>query len=317
MRRIIALAFLLFFVSGCLQLEQEPVDGPFVGGAEGLALEFLDNAPPPKLLDTDVFQITVFVTNKGEWDVLKDTAIFTLGNSRTFGIDQSIQGNTENIEGTEKFGEGIVPGGVFVVNYQDASYRGPPIITEQAEVPVSVTAFYPYGTNVASRLCISQSGESNVCQYPGQEGVIKTLYNSGAPVMVGEVKQFTSTYHPSSNTVSVAFTVNLMNVGGGTLYHKDTIPTNITPEDADWVYVSEIGFGDFSKQPPYSDTPSVPKLECGAEDGFVYVDDDGGSFNCRLEVSAAGDYEDALTMRLDYKYSNTVTESISFITFEA
>jgi hypothetical protein len=310
---------LLFFVSGCTQFLQPSTDASvFVGGTKGVELRFVENAPPSKMLNTDIFDIAVFANNEGEYDLDEGDITFTLGNSRTFGIDVSNQTNVDPLMGVDRVGESVVPGGFTAVFYENAQYAGPRIITEQAQIPISVTAFYPYETDVISRLCVSKSSTDVVCDYPGGEGSIKPLHSSGAPVQISEIKQITSVYSPESETVSMAFTIKLDNVGGGDIYDITTVPNNLTAKNVNWVEFSELSFGtdvwDLVKESRVAESGAI--LDCGTQNKY-YVDERGAQINCQLRnVPAPSDYEDILNVKLRYKYSTTVAKTVSFITFE-
>ena len=310
MRRLVGLLALLFFASGCLQAPEVTEENPFVESNRGLVLNFYESTPPSTLLSTDIFQIAALASNEGEYNLDRNRVNFTLGNARTFGIAKASQLNGDMIGGSKKIGSDVIPGESYEVRFDNAQYKGPQIITAEAQVPVSVTAFYPYETDVISKLCVSRSGTSTVCPFPRGEGVGKKVFSSGAPVKVTEVKQYTSTYNPATGEVSIVFAVNIENVGDGDVY--ETAAVKPEAEFANFVKIWSIDFGGLSL-----DTEDVVENCDVSERANVYVTEDGGFVNCRLSVPADTDFEDILSIRLRYNYVSTATKSVSFITFKS
>ena len=86
--RIFAAVVILLFVAACGNGETADAGiTPFIGGTEGIDIDFLDTRTEVFDAGQDAFDVTIKLKNQGEWDVSKENARVRLSgvNPREFG----------------------------------------------------------------------------------------------------------------------------------------------------------------------------------------------------------------------------------------
>lgn len=125
------LSFLLVFAYGCNKIEggKKTTTGAFIGGTQGLSLDFLSGAPPESVFDTNnPFAINVKIKNIGEWDIPRDKATITVTgiNPNDFGVTPSdlSKNPTEDLTGSKKDPSGnIIEGTTTNLEYDNLQYQ--------------------------------------------------------------------------------------------------------------------------------------------------------------------------------------------------
>jgi len=95
-RGLISVIFILavaLFLTGCEQTEETTnLDGPYVGGSEGLKFSFQEYEPPQIVLDDsqEDFFITLVVKNMGEYTIPEEGIIASLSgvDANAFGFSR-------------------------------------------------------------------------------------------------------------------------------------------------------------------------------------------------------------------------------------
>ena len=183
--------------------------GETATGTKGLALSFLANAPPKRVLDAEQFDIVVELQNLGAEPierVLLDLSGFDPNTLRVGGTTRIV----DNLDGTRVT---KVPG--YAVEEWSASIN-PESIIDTYIPALLVTGCYSYRTVAAATVCIDTGfGKSDVGSKACSPANIKISQGQGAPVAVTEID-----IEPSSKFTRFIITVE--NLGNGLVF--DTRP---------------------------------------------------------------------------------------------
>ena len=204
-----------------------PTFNPFVGGTEGISLEFIPGMPPSEdgaILDNgkSAFSVGVKLHNRGEYDF--DPANGDVFDLRLRGIlpeqfdvqqsdlekqlEDPLPGARKNIDGS------TLPGQFTTLSFDDLSY----LPDAQGDIPKTfvVDACYDYMTKSTTPICVANDvtgsltseDDNSICQLSG----MKVTKNSGGPVQINEFKQ----QPQGGSKITLTFTVS--HVGQGEIY---------------------------------------------------------------------------------------------------
>ena len=224
----------VLILTGCGGSESQPTGPtykPFVGGTDGVILEFVPQMPPTTpgaILDggRSSFSIGIKVTNKGEHDLEPGDFVLSLDGIQpaTYGVTYAdlVQPLTDSIQGSKKLLTGETVQGQFSqiifegFSYLDYSYGDWP-------QNFNARACYKYQTKSSTPICIANDvtsvlmdTSSPICRIDGQ----KTSHNSGGPVQITNVRQMPQ----GSNRISLMFDV--VHRGNGHIFAPTSSPTN-------------------------------------------------------------------------------------------
>lgn len=175
------LAF-LFVIAGCAPTET-PKEEPYIGGTEGITLEYdlyLNKIKENQyeVYSGDTFDINIIVRNKGEADVgVGDVKAELAGIIPTdFGVVSEVS-NTQLLEKKTKVGDQIVPGGEEILSFGTAT--APLIEGQVSPKQLYVTYTYPYETSITvQNVCFKGDiTAKELCDYGD-----KNVYSSSAPI---------------------------------------------------------------------------------------------------------------------------------------
>ena len=121
---------LAVLISGCGEKEEEFLIEAFIGGSQGMVIEFLENAPPAEVFDLESpFDVSIKLENIGEWDIEnpEDVTVTISGiDPVDFGKDLAFltRDVTLNMKGRhpDPLG-GIIQGTIDVVDFQGLQYQ--------------------------------------------------------------------------------------------------------------------------------------------------------------------------------------------------
>ena len=300
---IIVLIISILFVLGCAPKQKGSVTG-YIGGVNGLKASFADSEPPEKVLDAnnEQFRITVVLRNEGERDIAPGGVKTTVTgiNPVSFQIKDSTQKNENDITGSKREQDKLVPGGQDEISYS-ASYKD----DEPTDVPfnIGVNVCYKYGTDAVANLCLrkqasARSSEKDVCQIYAD----KTISNSGAPVQITALSE-----RPAGlNKVKVIF--NIENKGKGIVYSKDAFASNpcIPEKEKDRENMINVRVS----------TNADAAIKCGKlEDrgeGAVRLVEGKTIVTCDLDTSRLAEttFENPLKITLDYMYKEDLNKQV-------
>jgi hypothetical protein len=195
MRKDLISAFLVLMVvviAGCSNnssTEKSSTSAPFIGGSQGLKIDFVDNAPPKTALDTKqtTFDIILRVENVGEEDLPAEKAKVTIS-----GLVPSVFGKTlaqlsatkfpTVLRGAQKDPDGDkITGEIDEVSFTGLSYQTP--LEGTYEFPIHANVCYAYRTRAIGGFCLRKDltkTAEGVCNVKGS----KSIESSGGPIQV-------------------------------------------------------------------------------------------------------------------------------------
>jgi hypothetical protein len=296
MRKKIAL---LLVVIALMSMAQECQSGnnkkdlsnPYVGGTEGLQINFQNNRPPE------------FITDEGRWPFYINVELKNRGERYVAGsdVDVVIRGLQPELFGTTA--DGIRRNGIAqdVYKVQKIEDR----VIDPAEIVVSFGEFkyvkdlqadfgpfdiwsevcYKYGTDAVALGCILRNptlpSEEAYCTVNEE----KTIYNSGAPI---QIKKFVE-MPAGRDTVDYIFTIE--HVGSGRFFTPGSRCTDM--QEGKLFFKIQSDVATFSCQP----------VGTGGMEGEVYLGDDGMiDIRCTQMFKSETDSPDQIRLEILYDY---------------
>ncbi len=222
MKKYFAIIFLslLLIISGCKQ-QDTGKKGAFIGGTDGVSIDFVNLAPPTQFSQNDSVKVKVLLKNKGESKVVTGNA-----KARIFGVELTNFGLTPTYRGTlgplEAQGEFTKEGGEQEIDFGNIIYRQAIINSE--EFTLRARLCYPYQTKASVDVCLksslSQESGEQICDINTEK--ITSGSVSSAPIQITSIKEQTR------GTDQIRFDIMIENKGKGEVY-----PVSSKCEDLD------------------------------------------------------------------------------------
>jgi hypothetical protein len=213
------------FIAGCSGGGDDGTSSsstPFIGGSQGIEINFLEGAPPSEILDDKQvdFDIVLNVENVGEQDIALKGLITTIAGifPGDFGDVRLSKDNDDEVgsfQGVKKDLDGDkIPGGIGQIEFKGLEYQDK--LQGNAEFPIQADVCYKYTTKAVGDFCmrndVLKAASSGVCNVKGS----KPIFSSGAPIHVVSLDESAA----GRNKVILKF--NIKTVGGGAFYKPDT-----------------------------------------------------------------------------------------------
>lgn len=299
---VMSLIFLLLIVGAQQGCEREPTgkENPFVGGTDGILIDFVEGAPPPEVFDQGhPFEIVVRLKNKGEADVKKYE-----GRVDISGISKQDFGGIytlpfpEDLSGTYKNPEGdVVDGTTTYLTFR--TFKHTRALPGNVQFTVRADVCYKYGTKAVTRLCIREEileyGEEAVCEVDEE----KIIYSSGSPIQITGFKQSVG----GKNKLS--FTFRISHKGVGAIYSPKgkLCETDLAKRNEVRVVVETKMSG------IRCDTLRESDVKKGRVEGYVTLYEESASVTCTQPIpseEAAKAYEKPITINLEFDYKHHI-----------
>lgn len=293
------LLLLLVVIVACAPTQNDgaqPAD--FRYGSEGLYMSFVSNLPPPRLLDSEPFNVMLMVENRGTANVGRsDGDIFLSGfDSKIIALSTDRQSLPE-LEGRGPF---IPKGGFNTVQFSGTIARLSSYRIDKYQPTILATACYKYETVASAQVCIdpnpfSATSVPKVCT-PGTV----SLGSQGAPIAVTSVE-----VEPSPT--KTRFRINIQNVGGGDVFMPDNL-AKCSPYSSPGLGFNEV---DFVRVDEVMIAGTTLKTSCKPIDGMGALRLTGGSASlfCEFDVAsmrAQSAYLSPLNVILKYGYRQSI-----------
>lgn len=296
---------------------------PYIGGTEGVRLEFIQGQPPQEegaILDNgqSSFAVGLQLTNVGEHDLEPGDAEVELRgilpeqfglsiNDMKLNLQDPLSGARKNLDGS------VLPGQFATITFEDLSYQP----NARGDIPKTfqVDLCYEYKTYTTTPVCIADDvtnaltdiEDAEICAVNG----VKQVRSSGGPVQVTDLKQLPQ----GGSKISIIFT--LSHVGIGSIFKTGS------PNGCD----DNLQNTDRNKVDVYVSLPdtSSATVTCQGFSGSGSVavgevtlwEGNPRTVTCTIEGGSGGDiiYEDLLEVELEYMYgqSSSVTALIKDI----
>ena len=297
----------VFVFSACNQQQQQGGGGAtFVGGTQGLLMEFLAESPPDNVYDGGKFPFAVNVklSNVGEWEIPSGAQI----TAQISGIDP-VDFSLSDANLKKNPPQGMLPtrldpngakidGDILVMDFPGFNYKN----TLFGDVPATIKAdvCYSYGTKVVSKLCIKKdlsSRDVSVCTVTED----KTVSNSGAPVQVTSFKE------AQGGTDKVIITMTLKHAGTGQVFEKGSQCPNVV-EKKDKVYLKiDTGMSGLV----CSGLQTAAGQPATGSEGYVVLYGGERQMTCTQPTAKQGDFEKTVSATLEYDYDEYITKQIT------
>ena len=299
MRRLIIILMLALLVVACKPGDKKAIniEAPFVGGTEGLVLEFQDFRSEVFDGGDDPFDIVVRLENKGETLVRQDNVKVRISgiNPVEFSkseLDLVLNAPDDAIETRKDPQNNVLDGPPVFVEFLNLNHVNP-ISGATAQFPLRADVCYLYQTRAVSKLCIREN-----LLTPQPDGICeineaKTVYNSGAPVQIVNFKENTRAKD------KIGFTFEVANSGTGNIFQSDSFCDRAQRRNFDKVYVI-VNTG-------------LPGLSCtglqGTE-GFVTLFGGNKIISCSQQISTRSDFEQLISVEAIYDYEQRVQTNL-------
>ncbi len=304
MRRFVVIVMLALLIVACKDggKKQVTITSPFIGGSQGLALDFQDLRKDVFDGGKDPFDIIIKLENKGETLIARDNVRVKIS-----GINPAEFGKTEQqlmlsapddvIEMRKDPQGGIIPSVPITVDFVGLNYKGF-IAGASAQFTVRADACYLYRTRAVSKLCVRDNllapRPGGICEITEA----KPVYNSGAPVQIADFKESTRAKD------KIAFTFEVKNVAEGNIFERNKMCDRSERRNENRVYVIV--------------NTDLPGLSCtglettskGAE-GFVTLFGGSKIIPCTQPIDTRTDFEQLVNMEVVYDYEQSVQTQFS------
>ena len=323
---ILSIILLSLVLAACSSSGNEgPTFRPYVGGTEGVRMEFIEGLPPSQegsILDAgrSEFGVGVKLTNAGEADIAPGDLTLELrgvlpaqyGKTNAdfmLDLDEELPGATKAFDGT------VIEGLFTTMTFEGLSYQ-PDARGDVANVNLQIAACYEYKTESTTPVCISgdttaattDPDDREICAISG----IKNTQNSGGPVQITDFKQLPQ----GKNKVSIVFTIT--HVGQGDVYRMDTVGTDAACDDS-------LGNPDrnvVKVAVSLSDESAAAGTQVDCTGGFIGIgketigditlfEGNPRTITCTIQTDPSTNiYEDLLNIDLSYSYGQEMEKGI-------
>lgn len=306
---LIPILILAILVVGCAETEtttpRKLTD--YVGGTDGISIEFEDEAPPDEVFDNseEDFFIALDIKNEGEYTIEEGGIIASLSGISKTDFSLASLHKKSNFDLERKLEER--EGGRDTLDFGDASYKVD--LASDFTTQIIADVCYQYRTVAASSICLKkdtrQHRTADACLINNED---IDFENSGAPIQITDVDEASS----GMNKIKLNFVIE--NEGGGSFYKPGTFRDKCIPDDAkkeeDYVYVE------------VSDPAGRLNFDCSAlggdNKGEVRLYDGKKQISCTLNTAGLQEtaYEQLIDITVDYFYRGAISKDITITNAE-
>ncbi len=295
-------SLILVISTGCSSNKQGPVLGttPFLGGTNGVLINFAPNAPPEAVYDGGqyAFDIDVKLKNAGETFIAKENIRVKISGIHPpdFGKTSAdlITNPDEDLEPTRKISSGeTVEGTEAHVLFEGLNYLRN--LSGNNNFPIRAEVCYLYKTLANSKMCVRENmidmTKPGVCVV----NEAKVVYSSRAPVQIVSFKE------TAMGRNKMMMEIAIRHDGNGRIFAKGTTcDSSLTNRDKVWVNVkSDLAGLKCSGLSGGTDTSGYAKLY----NGEVVM-------TCTQQTDTQTDFEKIVEIELEYDYEDDKTVDI-------
>lgn len=291
----------LILISGQACERKGKGEGVFLGGKDGLVIDFVEDAPPLSgIFKDEAFPIDVELINKGETDIGNGAAIVyltgALSSSGALNVPTQQASNDAFIAAVEDSEQGLVEDSL-VVPIGTATYTGN-ILGDSVPLDARASVCYPYETRVqVDDFCIPSTARrvsgTDDCEIVTTKNIIKEKDNSGGPVHVTSLRE-----QQGPDFVRVTLDVN--NVGTGDVVVPGICKRDLMREDLDKVKVKM----------PTNFACSFKEGE--SSEGVIELRGGHGVLRCKRDVNNPGSaFKESVGITLSYNYVQEISKTVT------
>lgn len=300
---------LLIAISGCEKVytPERPTLEDIEEGSEGLVISFIQNAPPPKVMEDSLFDIGIRIENKGTSDVKKGYLLLGYEKEYIGEIFWQDKGGNDRIYFDINGRSLNMPTGdeqVYLARIE-AGNIGPQ--REQAQTLIYATACYDYSTKAHANLCI----DTDIYNLKAIEKVCNaddiSFSDQGAPVAVTRIESNMMT-SKDEGVVRPQLKIYFSNVGEGTIIKNNRADTACSAQPLAKDDVNIIKVSAVLSETKLSCKPELLKLRegmdytiCTHEQG---IDENNPSYYAPLTITAEYGYMETISKQITLMKSN-------------
>jgi hypothetical protein len=310
---MLLIAVSMLFLSGCGgNTTTGDIGTPYVGGTEGLGVEFITGTPPAEIFDGNMYPFTVAIKleNQGEYDLASNEGFLKIQgiNPEEFGVTASaIKVDIPEIAATKKSSDQtVIKGGTEVVTFPELKYKK----DEPGNFMINsfrVSACYDYETKTASKICIKEKNidglkDNEICKISEN----KETVNSGAPIHITNMLESTR----GKSGIQISFDVAHVGPATNKWFKKGDLECN------DLVSNSELYAVEVIVDPIIDGKYTAKCTGNGASNGGndIMVKLWGGEpakVTCSFDVgNQATDFETRVNIKLKYRYLEYIEKQL-------
>jgi hypothetical protein len=300
------LIIISLFLLSCSSSNNRNFDSEYRTGSQGIVMNFVHNAPPSSVYDTDPLNILIEVLNKGAHDISRGS------NSYIYlsGFDTNIITNIahggkiiEDLEGKSRYNP---YGDKDFINFDGKIRDLSALKMDDYRFNLQATACYKYETNAQGLVCLdpepfSSSSRTKVCS----GSTSPSMGTQGAPIAVSNI-----IVEPTPGRTK--FKISISNVGGGDVF-KDGFNylslcspysgSGLQFEDMDMIKLSQVKVNNI-------DITGTCKP---VRNGEVRLINGVANVICEVELSSGPAFTTPLTIQLNYGYRQTISKDLRVI----
>lgn len=279
---------------------------PFLGGSEGLKINFIENFPPTTVGDggEDSFDIIVEVSNRGEHVVEAEEAQIRLTGFSAIAFGKTVDDLTKNLPDTLEANEKAADGTPLLsfpleVSFDNFNYQGR--VQGNQQFPLRAEICYKYTTTTITNICIKEDFRrdepNDLCQVAGQ----RTTFNSGGPI------QITSARQSAAGAESTRVTFRIENKDVGRVFEQDSL-CQTTNRNQDRVFVRVNGLDEDGEEV----SCNLRNSEDGGRSGDVVLGSEGYiDVTCTISVGERTiTRPQTYSIELSYNYQEHIQTSL-------
>lgn len=301
---LIPVLIIALLAMGCETTEEETPRKltNYIGGTDGLAIEFEDDSPPEEVFDNseEEFYIALDIKNEGEYTIEEGGIVASLSgiNQNDFSLSSLHKKNNFELERIYEDREG----GRDTIDFGEAKYKID--LSSDFTTKIIADVCYKYRTVAASSICLKkdtrQHKTADACAINNED---INFENSGAPIQITDVDEAAS----GANRIKLNFVIE--NEQGGSFYKPNAFSNKCIPDDAkqeeDYVYVE------------VTDPAKRLSFKCSAlggdNKGEVRLYDGKKQISCTLDTNGLQEtaYEQLIDITVDYFYRGAIEKEIT------
>lgn len=279
---------------------------PFIGGTQGLKIDFVDSFPPDTVSDggEDPFDIIVRVTNRGEADVSPEDVLVTISGfpASQFGrtVNDLAANSPELIERNLKNPDGSIVSSVPVeVEFNDFAYQNS--VQGNQPFPVRADICYMYSTQVSTSVCVKEDFRRDRTGDLCTVAASRQVFNSAAPIQITRMTQTAA----GSDRTRVSFTIE--NRDQGKVFESGYTCSSESRRN-DRIFLSVSGFN----------TAQGEEVSCrglrdgdNPSEGYIVLSDEGiVDITCDISFTERSSRIQPFNIELVYDYNENIQKTV-------
>jgi hypothetical protein len=314
---LIAGVLVLLALAGCdgKQGERPITDVDVRVGTEGLTMEFMQNAPPERVFEENIFPIAIELKNKGAFDIVDNEESAVAEKVKlVFGFEDAYveaAGGDEKCDGevcrTEINGKSVYnPAGDDEFLTIDARAKKIGAQSETHASTIRATVCYPYKTVLGSSVCIDPDVYGVAEKQKACNVEDMTFEGQGAPVAVTKIEP--KMLPSEEGNARAQFIIYIKNKGNGEVTLLDRFEDACGSQESD-----DDLYREFYNRVKVNAWLSGEPLVCNEKESdlIAVLKDKEAMIMCTYDGEGSSDaYTAALRVELDYGYTFTISKDI-------